>query len=86
MIRIKIIFFASFKELLNCSEIEQQLDENTSISNLCESLATKGDKWQSVFADAQKTVKVACNQQMAEMSRLLKDGDEVAFFPPVTGG
>ncbi len=86
MIKIKIIFFASFKELLGCSEIELQMDENSSIENLCGSLAGKGDAWQKVFTEAKKTVKVACNQQMADLSTLLKDGDEVAFFPPVTGG
>ena len=86
MIKFKVIFFASFKELLNCSEIEQQLDDGATIHSLCESLANKGETWQKVFSDAKKTVKVACNQQMADMSTVLEEGDEVAFFPPVTGG
>lgn len=86
MVRIKIILFASFKELLNCSEIEQQLDDGSTIHSLCESLASKGETWKMVFSDAKQTVKVACNQQMADMSTVLEEGDEVAFFPPVTGG
>lgn len=86
MINIKVIFFASFKERLECSEIEQQLDEQASINTLCESLANRGDAWQTLFSEAHKSVKIACNQQMSDLSRILKDGDEVAFFPPVTGG
>lgn len=86
MIKIKITFFASFKELLDCSEIELQVDDHSSIESLCGSLADKGDAWQRVFVEAKKTVKVACNQHMADLSTLLSDGDEVAFFPPVTGG
>jgi len=86
MINIKVIFFASFKEQLNCSQIEQSLDNEATIGDLCQMLAEKGERWQRLFAEANKNVKIACNQQMAETSTLLNDGDEVAFFPPVTGG
>lgn len=86
MIKIKVIFFASFKEKLDCGEVELSLKENSTVANLCESLAEMGDAWQALFALANKNVKVACNQQMVEMSTCLNDGDEVAFFPPVTGG
>lgn len=86
MIKTKIIFFASFKELLKCSEIEQQLDYGATIDSLCGTLAKRGGEWQKVFSEAKKTVKVACNQQMADMKTVLEDGDEIAFFPPVTGG
>lgn len=86
MIKIKIIFFASFKELLKCSEIEQQLDDGATIASLCAALANRGGEWYKVFSEAKKTVKVACNQQMADMTTVLEQGDEIAFFPPVTGG
>lgn len=86
MINVKVIFFASFRERLKCSEIEQQLDEQASINTLCESLANRGEAWQILFSEANKSVKVACNQQMSDLSTILKEGDEVAFFPPVTGG
>jgi len=86
MIKIKIFFFASFKERLKCSEIEHQLDDGATIDSLCGVLANRGADWYAVFSEAKKTVKVACNQQMAEMTTVLKQGDEIAFFPPVTGG
>ena len=86
MIIVKVVFFASFKEKLGASELEQSIKDNATIKCLCQTLADKGDQWQLLFANPTKQVKVACNQQMAEMSTRLKNGDQVAFFPPVTGG
>jgi len=86
MITIKVIFFASFKELLDCAQLELSLDEGTNIQDLCLVLSNKGGRWEGLFEQANKNVKVACNQSMAELSTLLSEGDEVAFFPPVTGG
>ncbi len=86
MIKVRVIFFASFKELLNCSEIELSMDNGATIELLCGLLANRGEEWQKIFSDAKKTVKVACNQQLADMTTAVVEGDEVAFFPPVTGG
>ena len=86
MISIKVIFFASFKERLDRSSVEIELDNGAKIADLCAILAENGDNWSEVFTNAERKVKVACNQQMAEMSTVLKANDQVAFFPPVTGG
>lgn len=86
MIRLKIVLFASFKELLGCSAFEQTIEEGASIGVLCQLLANKGEAWGNVFSEASDTVKVACNREMADKETVLKEGDEVAFFPPVTGG
>jgi len=86
MITIKVVFFASFKEQLSCSQIEQSLSDDPTIADLCDVLAEKGDQWQRLFSVPNKQVKIACNQQMADLSTSLNNGDEVAFFPPVTGG
>jgi len=45
----------------------------------------RGGAWATALAQG-KAVRVAVNQEMAEPSTPLKAGDEVAFFPPVTGG
>ena len=86
MISVKVVFFASFKERLDCSGLTIELEQGSKIQNLCSLLAEKGGLWQELFVEANKNVKIACNQQMVEISSQLKDGDEVAFFPPVTGG
>jgi len=86
MIAIKVTFFANFKEILDSASIEIELDNGAKIADLCAILAKNGDNWAEVFTSARTKVKVACNQQMAEMSTVLQANDEVAFFPPVTGG
>jgi len=86
MIDIKVVFFASFKEQLGCSQMEQSLEQGATIADLCRILSGQGGQWQTLFSEANKNVKVACNHQMAEMSTILNQSDEVAFFPPVTGG
>jgi molybdopterin synthase sulfur carrier subunit len=83
---VKVIFFASFKERLNCNEQIIEIRANSTITDLCHILVDKGSAWQKIFTDPSSSVKVACNQQMAEFSSIIHDNDEVAFFPPVTGG
>jgi molybdopterin synthase sulfur carrier subunit len=48
-------------------------------------LAQRGSKWHELF-DNPTGVLVAINQEMATLDNIIKQGDEVAFFPPVTGG
>lgn len=90
MIRIKVLFFANFRELLDCSSLSVELDESASIGDLCDRIKDKGDSWFSLFAnvksDLNSRVKIAVNQEMATLEYSLKNDDEVAFFPPVTGG
>ena len=86
MSQIKILFFASYKELLGEQEIELAWQQSRTVNSLCEALAAKGGAWQKIFGQNNLSVKVAINQEIAEMDSKIEVGDEVAFFPPVTGG
>ncbi|WP_299731316.1 molybdopterin converting factor subunit 1 [uncultured Endozoicomonas sp.] len=82
---IKVLFFASFREKLKCEEL--LVDEGSYpelLSSLKSQLAEKGDDWREVMM-SERTL-VAVNQTMTRKDVSLKSGDEVAFFPPVTGG
>lgn len=79
---IKVLFFAQTRELIGLDSME--LDYSGSILSLLENLAKRGDKWH--LALKEKTVLCAVNQTIVELSSDVKEGDEVAFFPPVTGG
>jgi molybdopterin synthase sulfur carrier subunit len=46
---------------------------------------SRGSPWQEAFAQV-RSIRVAVDQAMADDSAPLRDGAEVAFFPPVTGG
>jgi len=73
---IQVKFFASLKERLN-------LDDHA-----IDNAATAGEVWDitTKHADRPDNVLVAINLEYAQFDSAVQDGDEVAFFPPVTGG
>ena len=80
---INVLFFASYREKLGCDSLQVQ-EHPASLSALRAQLAERGEAWQEVMDD--QRVLVALNQAMTRKDVELNDGDEVAFFPPVTGG
>lgn len=83
---IKILYFARIKEALNYSTEEIALPNNIStISALKDYLAQRGDTWAELF-NGKQTIRAAINHEMVDNLAEIKAGDEVAFFPPVTGG
>lgn len=81
---LKLLYFAGLRELLNTQQEVIEYHSNETVKNLIERLSNeRGQHWQVLF---DPTTKVAVNHQMVEVDKVLGDGDEVAFFPPVTGG
>ena len=81
-----LLYFASLRESLGCSREQVQLPGGTpTVSSLLDQLRSREGRWTEAFAPG-KSWRVAVNQQMANLATPLKPGDEVAFFPPVTGG
>ena len=82
---IRILYFAALREALGQSEERFDLPaEAMSLGQLRQTLAARDGTWQTL--STMKNLKAAINQTMAGADVLLQDGDEVAFFPPVTGG
>lgn len=83
---IKVLFFARIREQLGRSMLELELDG--SVKQLCDLqhllITTYGQEWEQVLA-APNVVR-AVNQEVVELDCAIRDGDEVAFFPPVTAG
>ncbi|MNS91026.1 molybdopterin synthase sulfur carrier subunit [Aeromonas encheleia] len=80
---IKVLFFAQVRELVGCDELSLPSDYATA-EQLRAALCERGDKW-ALALEAGKLL-VAVNQTLVPLDTALVDGDEVAFFPPVTGG
>ena len=57
----------------------------TTLAALRDTLTSRGGAWSDALA-ADRTIRAAVNQEMADAQTAVKDGDEIAFFPPVTGG
>ncbi len=83
---IKILYFARIKEALGVGQ--ESIDFSSDIPNvaaLTAWLRQRGANWQTELAPG-KALRVAVNQAMVGMDESIKDGDEIAYFPPVTGG
>lgn len=81
---IKVLFFAQFREQLGCEQIALNASEAGSIEEIKANLISRGGQFEKVFSSA--NLLVAVNQQMVANNSTIQAGDEVAFFPPVTGG
>ena len=83
---IEVLYFASLREALNVDKEQLELPtEVSSVVQLKAYLSSRGDIWLKSFSN-NISLLVSINQQMASDNSPVADGDEVAFFPPVTGG
>jgi len=83
---VKVLYFAKLREDLGKASEELALPGDVlTVASLRAHLVKRGAPWQSALGQG-KAVRVAVNQEMAEPGTPVRAGDEVAFFPPVTGG
>ncbi|TRX53819.1 molybdopterin converting factor subunit 1 [Thalassomonas sp. M1454] len=81
---INVLFFAAFKEQLDCAELQIEAATVQTVADLQSMLIAKGDTWNKVLNTP--SLLTAVNHTMVDSEYEIKAGDEVAFFPPVTGG
>lgn len=83
---IKVKYFARLGEALASKEedIDFAGDSNT-VAELLDFLRARGQPWDTEFSP-QNRVLMALNHEMCDADAVLKPGDEIGFFPPVTGG
>ena len=83
---IKIKYFASLSESLGLkSEELVYSDDINTAEDIIQQMTARGKTWTEAFSGENKIL-IAVNQEMCERGAAVNDGDEVAFFPPVTGG
>jgi molybdopterin converting factor subunit 1 len=80
--RVTVRLFARLRDLAGSGELVREVSTP----------ATVGTVWSGLVADVpalreyERTLSVAVNAEYARMAAVVKDGDEVAFLPPVSGG
>ncbi len=83
---VKILYFARLREAIG--HASEPLDLPAGVATVADVrtlLVARGGAYADALG-ATKSVRVAVNQDMAEPRTAVRDGDEIAFFPPVTGG
>lgn len=82
---LKILYFASLREMLGRATENIDLPDGVSdVGSLLGFLVGRGGEWAKLATV--KNLRYAVNQEMARLDSPIKAGDEVALFPPVTGG
>ena len=83
---VTVIYFARLREALGRGSEQIALPGDVrDLGALRRMLRSRGGAWAEELAD-NRPVRAAVNQDVAQGDTRISDGDEIAFFPPVTGG
>lgn len=80
--RVRLLFFAVLRDIAGADERELQLAEGTTARQVWQALRSEFAK----LADYVQPPMTAVNESYVEPDVVLRDGDELAFIPPVAGG
>lgn len=82
---IKVLFFAKVRDQVGCGELDIELPEGvTDVAGFTAALKALGEPFENTLSEP--NILIAVNQEMANSQMTVEDGDEIAYFPPVTGG
>jgi sulfur-carrier protein len=82
---LKVLYFASIREAVGVAEESVALPTPATLNVLIHTLRARGGAYAEALDPARRW-RVALNQDLASLESTIQAGDEVAIFPPVTGG
>ncbi|GIR53964.1 MAG: molybdopterin synthase sulfur carrier subunit [Rhodospirillaceae bacterium] len=83
---MKLLYFAWIRTNLGVSEeLVDVPSEINDVRGLLDWLINRGESYKAAFSDL-NLIRVAVNQEYVDLDHAITTGDEIAFFPPVTGG
>ena len=80
---ITVKTFAQTREITGEDKVTLAISDGATVASLINALRERSEKWELALSGS---VLTAVNQQLCDADTAVKDGDEVALFPPVTGG
>ncbi|MFT8643964.1 MoaD/ThiS family protein [Gluconacetobacter sp.] len=85
---VEILYFAWLRDRLGRSRETFVLprDGGLSVRDIMDGLRRRGAAYEEIFAEGGGAIRCAVNQEFAALDSPVRAGDELAFFPPVTGG
>jgi sulfur-carrier protein len=83
---LKLLYFAWLRARIGCAEEEIELPRDVqNVGALLDWLKARGGRYAEALRDL-SVIRVAVNHEYVGREHPLREGDEVAIFPPVTGG
>ena len=79
---VTVRLFARLREIAGTGELKQELPDGATAETAWQTLAAQYPE----LATYERVASCAVNEEYARLSTTLKDGDEIAFLPPVSGG
>lgn len=83
--KVRVLFFASLREEIGSEGLELTLPDGSTTDSLVGALSSRLGS-ETISSLKGESVRVAVNLEMLDGAVELHDNDEVAYFPPVTGG
>lgn len=84
--KLTVLYFASLREAVGCAREDLTVPPQVSTAGALRAYLQERDAvWRDALAE-DKAIRMAVDQAMAQAHTALREGAEVAFFPPVTGG
>ncbi len=80
--KVKVKLFAAFRDIVGAKEEELELKEGSTVQSLLEDYIRRFPQ----MGRFREHIILSVNKEYGASGRLLKDGDEVSFLPPVSGG
>jgi molybdopterin converting factor subunit 1 len=82
IVRVKVLFFGMLKDIVGRSEDQIEVADGARLDSVFIRYASQFPR----LTDLQASIVLACNQEFCDRSAALREGDEIAFLPPVSGG
>jgi MoaD family protein len=80
--KVKVKLFAAFRDIVGAKEEDLELKEGSTVQSLLEDYIRRFPQ----MGRFREHIILSVNKEYGASGRLLKDGDEVSFLPPVSGG
>jgi molybdopterin converting factor subunit 1 len=81
-VRVTVRLFARLRDIAGAAELLREVPDDATVATVWQDLVLQFP----AMRDYEKAMSVAVNVDYARMNRAVRDGDEVAFLPPVSGG
>ncbi len=80
--RLRVRLFATYREIVGADDVAWTAEPGTTVAEFLDAFLQRHPR----LAPHRGTMMLAVNQALAEPSSVLREGDEVALLPPVSGG